>query len=272
MVKITRIVIQKRNNERFNVYVDRGNGEEYGFSVDQNVLVKRGLKKGLEIEKNELDRIIYDDEIMKAFHLCLNYLSFRMRSEKEIKNYLLEKGREQPIIDEVIERLKMQNLVNDRAFAKAYVHTKQKTTSKGPQLLKQELKAKGVGETFIEEALSAYSHEEQKEFLKKWIEKQSQRSTKDSAAVFKRKLGNRLLQKGFSYSVIESAMEQVNLEIDENEEWEALCLQGEKAWRKYQGKLKGWELLQRVKQTLYRKGFPLHLIEQYLSRLEKENE
>ena len=39
LVKITRITTQKNNSERFSIFIDKGNGEEFGFGVDQDVLI-----------------------------------------------------------------------------------------------------------------------------------------------------------------------------------------------------------------------------------------
>lgn len=45
MPVITKITTQKNSGERYNVYLDYGKGEEFGFGVDENVLIKYDLKK-----------------------------------------------------------------------------------------------------------------------------------------------------------------------------------------------------------------------------------
>ena len=45
MAVITKIEVQNASKERFNIYIDKGQGEEYGFSVDQVILIKHGLQK-----------------------------------------------------------------------------------------------------------------------------------------------------------------------------------------------------------------------------------
>ncbi|GAA3331694.1 hypothetical protein GCM10020331_089280 [Ectobacillus funiculus] len=45
MAVITKIQVQKNNKERYNIYIDKGSGEEYGFSVDGYTLVKYNLRK-----------------------------------------------------------------------------------------------------------------------------------------------------------------------------------------------------------------------------------
>ena len=46
---ITKITTQKKNKERYNIFMDEGKGEQYAFSVDEAVLIKYQLKKGMEL-------------------------------------------------------------------------------------------------------------------------------------------------------------------------------------------------------------------------------
>lgn len=59
---ITKISAQKKNTERFNIFLD----EKYAFSVDADVLVKFELTKGKELDDLEIIEIQYGDEVKKA--------------------------------------------------------------------------------------------------------------------------------------------------------------------------------------------------------------
>lgn len=76
----------------------------------------------------------------------------------------------------------------------------------------------------------------------------------------------RLQRKGFSFDVI-SALEQIEYENDEDTEKEAPRLHAEKAFRKYRYD-GSYESAMKVKQFLFRKGFSLDLIEQFLQEEE----
>ncbi|BAB04643.1 recombination regulator RecX [Halalkalibacterium halodurans] len=265
MAIITRIEVQKRNNERYNIFIHQNGQDVYAFSVDEQVLIKQGLRKGLDIDAEQMKQILYEDEVQKTFNLALHYLSYRMRSVHEVRTYLKKKDREEPIIEHVLHRLTEQRLLDDHAFAEAFIQTKRATTSKGPLKLKQELAEKGVSEKTIEGALTTFSYEEQVEQVKAWLEKQKGRTFKGSSLAWKQKLSRQLLAKGYTSPVIEEAFADVPIKQEEEEEWEALKAFGEKAMRKYAGKKTGWELQQKVKQALYRKGFSLEMIERYLN-------
>ena len=82
---ITKITQQKRDSERYNIFLD----EKFAFSVHETVLVKFGLTKDMTLEDWSISEMVYEEEISKAFNRALHYLGFRMRSEFEVKkNYL----------------------------------------------------------------------------------------------------------------------------------------------------------------------------------------
>ena len=85
MPVITKITQQKKDHERYNIFLDK----KYAFSVHETVLVKFGLTKGMSLEDWSIDEMVYEDEIRKAFNRALHYLGFRMRSEHEVKQKLL---------------------------------------------------------------------------------------------------------------------------------------------------------------------------------------
>ncbi|WP_284037347.1 recombination regulator RecX [Neobacillus sp. 114] len=273
MAIITKITTQQKNTDRFNIFMDYGKGEEFAFSVDSDVLIKFGLKKGMEVDEFSLLEIQYQDDIRKAYNLAVHYLARRIRSEKEIRDYLDEKEMEEPVINEVIHKLTAQKYINDREFAFAFVRTQANTTDKGPDVVKQELKQKGISEVILVEALKEFTQEQQIEKASKLIEKFFKKGSKDSLRTKKQKLEQMLLRKGYSYEVIQIALEDAGTRKADNAdddggggELEAIRYQGEKALWKY-SQYSGFEFEQKMKQVLYRKGFSMELIEKYLSEL-----
>lgn len=96
MAVITKIEVQKRSKERFNIYIDKGQGEEYGFSVNEVILIKHGLQKGLEIDEIALGNILYNEEVQKAYLQAISYLSYQMRTKLEIEDFLRKKKWDKP--------------------------------------------------------------------------------------------------------------------------------------------------------------------------------
>ncbi len=268
MAVITKITTQQKNKDRFNIFMDYGKGEEYAFSVDSDVLIRFQLKKGLEIDDFSIIEIQFQDDIRKAFNLAVNFLARRMRSEKEIRDYLIQKEVEEPIINEVLHKLAAHRYINDEEYAFSFVRTQMNTTDKGPDLIRMELKDRGINEAIIKHAMAEYPKEDQVEKAIKVTEKLIKKSSKESQRIAKQKAEQFLLRKGYPFEVIHLALNEAETDKEQDEEMEAIRYQGEKAYRKY-SKYSGFEYEQKMKQALYRKGFSMELIEKYLGESKK---
>jgi regulatory protein len=267
---ITKITTQQKNKERYNIFMDDGSGEKYAFSVDEAVLIKHQLKKGMEIDDLLLTEIHYDDDIRKTYNLALRYLANRMRSELEVRTYLEGKEAEPPVIQEVILKLYEYQFLDDEQYAISYVRTQINTADKGPILIKRELVEKGIKESWIDHALLEFSYELQLEKAQKICSKLGGTNKKDSARVLKQKMEQMLFRKGYHSAIISEATEK-ELSERTDEEKEAIMFQINKLERKYQ-QYEGYEYEQKMKTALFRKGFSLDQIEAYLSQRQHEDE
>lgn len=271
MIKIVRITTQKNNTERFNIFVDRGNGEEYGFSVDQDVFIEFGLRKGNSYSETELNDILHKDEIKKAYNLALNFLSYRMRSEKEIHDYLITKTFAEDIIKSVLQRLRDNNFVNDLEFALAFVSSRIQTSVKGPILIRQELYKKGLSEANIIEGLKVYTEEKQLEIASSFAGKNANQRKNLSDYQIRQKIGQALISKGFPHEIIQTALNEMTIKKDDDERFYAVTVQGNKAIKKYCSKYEGWELTQKVKQYLFQRGFNSEDIDVFINQLQESD-
>ncbi|WP_347861320.1 recombination regulator RecX [Salimicrobium sp. PL1-032A] len=264
MPAISKITVQQKNKSRFNIFLKRGDQEQFEFGVSEDILVQYNLHKGMELSEDDIKQLKNKDELHKSYTRAIHYLSYRMRSEKEVFDYLIEKEVEEEDAKDIINRLYKERLLDDRAFAESFVRTKIATSSKGPVLLKQELLRKGVPEDDIDPALEFYSFDDQYQKARKIGMKKVNDSSKKS---FQQKLQaakQTLMQKGFTQEVIQEVSMQLKEEKEDSVEWESIVIQGEKALRKYEKKAEGFELKQKVMAALYRKGFSHELIQRFL--------
>ena len=266
MQVITKIARQKNNKERYNIYIN----EQYAFPVDEGTLIKFGLQKGKVLEQIEIDEIQYEDEIAKAFNKALGFLSFQMRSEHEVKMKLLQAGHGEAVVQEALHKLTDLGFLNDESFSKALLETRKRTAKKGPAAIKQDLQKKGIDKSLQTRVLDSFSHDEQLELAMELAQKAVRASDNKTPAQVKQKIQDVLLRKGYSYTVVTEILEQIKLERKEDE-WSTLIEnQGEKVWRKYASKFEGFELYQKVKQSLYQKGFPIDVITEFIEQKEQQ--
>lgn len=152
-MKITKIEVQKKNKNRVNLYLD--NAFNCGLSLE--VVVKYGLKEGKELNQELLDFLCDSSEKEVAMNKAISYIARYQKTEKEIQEYLLKKGFEDEIIQEVIKKLKEYNFIDDDLFAQNYI--KYKTRSVGKRKLAYELRKKGIKETLIDNNIDIYSQD-----------------------------------------------------------------------------------------------------------------
>lgn len=139
-MKITKLAYQRKDQNRVNVYVD----DKYAVGLDVNDLVKLGLYKDQEISAEQLTKIIGESEFGKLFNASLNFLSYRPRSEWEIRHKLKFKTNDQKLIDSIIEKLKTIGQINDSDFAKWFVDQRNTFRPKGKRAIAMELRRLGV--------------------------------------------------------------------------------------------------------------------------------
>ncbi len=90
---------------------------------------------------------------MDCKNSAIKLLTFRDRTEKELRDRLTEKGFEEGEIEETLELLKGYGYIDDERYAKKFVSDGINVRGHGPGRIKIELLKKGVDREIIEAAL-----------------------------------------------------------------------------------------------------------------------
>lgn len=259
MAVITMIEAQKRSG-RFNIYVDG----HYAFPVSDSVLVDFRLYKGMEIDKELEERLTAADDVAKAYNRALDYLSHQLRTEKEVQDKLTTLEIPEDTIEQTLKKLRDFSLVDDAHYAASYVRTMMHTGDKGPRVIRQHLRQKGVGEKVIDDALVLFTPAEQLAVGTAVAQKLAKRYQHNSTRNREQKMRQGLMTRGFGGDAIKTMLDAVDLTPDVDEQRALLAKQGEKLWHRYRA-LSESERQYKTKQALYRKGFKLDDISQWLA-------
>ena len=130
-------------------------------------------------------------------------------------------------------------------------------------------KEKGVQTELIERAIKECAYDDQLQAAQKIMVKFLAGTKKDSKKILLQKLEQTLVRKGYSTAIIQEVKRMPEIMEMESDELETIRIHGEKARRKF-AKYTGYEFTQKMKQFLYRKGFSMDLIEQYLDEIDNE--
>lgn len=197
--KITALKFQKHNKDRVNVYLD--GAFAFGLAAVEAVHLRVG--QGLSAE--EIVELQMKDEIERSYERALNYLSYRPRSEFEVRHNLRGKDVEEQVIDVVVGRLRRADLLDDRAFARYWVENRARFNPRGLRGLRYELRRKGVAHEIIDEVLEDFDVDDA---ARKAVEAGARRLSREAPEDFRRKLKAYMARRGFSYGLIKPLIEE----------------------------------------------------------------
>lgn len=149
MPKITAVEKQKRRPDRVSVFVDGSFAAGLAAASARDL----GLAAGRELAEDELRAMALAAEVDRAYGRALRYLRPRLRSRLELERRLKRYGYGADVIDAVIRLLAERRLLDDRAFAGAWVRDRVRLKPKSRRALRAELAAKGVAPEEVEAAL-----------------------------------------------------------------------------------------------------------------------
>ena len=193
MKKITAISVQKKNPNRVNIHLDG----EYAFGVAR--ITAAWLKIGEELSDEKIAKLLAEDAREWAYQQALLFLSYRARSEKEIRQNLRKHEMPEEVIEETIERLRKAGLANDNEFAQAWVENRSTFRPRSRRALAVELRQKGLDDETVHSAVSGVDEEA---LAYEAAQKRLGRLTGLEWNEFRKKLSEFLARRGFPYSVI----------------------------------------------------------------------
>ena len=120
MPTISALEPQQRRKGRINVFVDG----KFVIGVGDAVVVDLGLRLGREMTADRLLEIAGAEEIHKATEAALFLLEVRARSRREIETRLSQKGYEEEVVLQVLEKLTRLELLDDAQFAAQWVEAR----------------------------------------------------------------------------------------------------------------------------------------------------
>ena len=108
----------------------------------------------------------------EALKRALKFLSYRPRSEAEVRTKLAQSGFSAKIVEPALEKLRSLKLLDDEAFARSFTQVRIEGRGYGPLRLERELRQKGVAQPIVGKILSeAFGKQEGKESARALVEK-----------------------------------------------------------------------------------------------------
>ena len=183
---------------------------KFAFSLEAEVAIKEELKVGQELAEGGIETLIKSDQLQRCHNAAAHYLGYRPRSEQEMRQRLLKRGFSDEFVEAVLKRLKEQGLVDDMAFAQFWRDNRQSFSPRSQRLVRLELRQKEVSSVIIEQVVSTINDGDNAyRVATNW----AHRLPLSDYESFRRRLGEYLKRRGFSYGVIKETIERLWQEI-----------------------------------------------------------
>jgi regulatory protein len=142
----------------------------------------------------------------QAKDLCLRVLTDRARTRHELAEVLADEGVPEDVATSVLDRLVELRLLDDAAYAEAFVRSRQRAGA-AKRSLTRELRSKGVGEDEAEAALSTIDPEQEREAAFQLAVRRATRTSGLPLEVRRRRLYGVLARRGYPSDVVAAAVE-----------------------------------------------------------------
>lgn len=201
MSVITAIKNGKRQ-QRVNIHLDG----KYAFSLEEALVTHEGLEVGKELSPQQVEKLVNTDHYQRCLAAALNYLSYRPRSEVEIKERLYRRGFDTESITSTLEHLKELGLMDDKVFAEFWRDNRLTFRPRSRWVTGRELRQKGVQPEIINQVVAGIDDSDTA-----YQAAQSKLRSLSLAdyEVFRRRLGDFLRRRGFSYGVANETVRRV---------------------------------------------------------------
>jgi len=202
MNKITAIRFRKDRGKRVNIFLDG----RFAFSLEAEVAIKEGLQVGQELSNSHIEALAQSDHFHRCLNVALRYLSYRPRSEFELRQRLCQRGFDGAGVEAALARLKEQGLVDDIAFAQFWKDNRESFSPRSRWLTKLELKQKGVAEEVIDQVANVIDDHNS---AYRAARNKARSLPRSDYQGFRHRLGEYLKRRGFSYEVINHTVERL---------------------------------------------------------------
>jgi len=188
---------QPNKPERVFLDVD---GRYIGALSDIEVYERR-LAVGLLLDADTLATLQERAAHQSLLDATLHYVSFRPRSEQELRRYLRYRGASDEAAEAVVADLRPLGQVDDEAFARFWMDNRQRFRPRGERLVRSELRAKGVTSETLDAVEEADPPVDQEELAVRAAQSHVRRLQGEPWLEFRRKLTAYLLRRGFDYGI-----------------------------------------------------------------------
>ncbi len=199
-------IIPQKNKKFYSIFIDG----EFKFSLSESDLKYLNLNVNDTISNEKLNFFIDTYVKQRAFDYAYKLLSKKMVSETFLYDKLKDKNFPLSIIEEVINKLKEINYINDEKFIEEYAYEKVNYKKIGPFRLYAELKNKKFKEKLIKKTIDKiFSKVDEVKIAKESLNKKFKNIDKEIDIKTLKKIESFLRSRGFTSETIYQIIKEI---------------------------------------------------------------
>ena len=208
--RVTALRPTKRDPDRIAVDLDGS----FAFALPAQLVADERVDVGDMLDVDRVTALLAADQASRATEAALVFLSYRPRSEKDVRDRLRRGGYELNAIEHAIGRLHEWRYLDDADFARRWVENRTAHRPRGRRLLQQELRHKGIDGEIARDVIDEADLDEAGA-AEALARRRLPSYAGDEPAAIRRRLGAYLARRGYGYDVIRTALDRALGEADD---------------------------------------------------------
>lgn len=237
---------------KYNIVID---GES--IITYEDVILENGLLYKKEIDKNTYNNILKSTQFYDIYDKVVKLLLKSRKSEHQINDYLDKKNIPESDKMRIIEKLKSVKLIDDIAYAKAFINDKLLLNKWGINKIRLELINQDIDINVIENEISNVDESILNSNMEKIIIKKINSNHKYSNYQLKNKILQDMINLGYRKEFV---LEIINKNMMDDTKF--VKKEYDRLYKRLVKKYSGKELEFKIKQGLIKKGFDVKKIEE----------
>jgi len=196
----------KKTKDKYQLFMD--NGEV--VDTFEDVIINNNLLYNKDVDMEKYNKISKDNEFQQYYNDCLKYIKSRLRSQKEIEEFLKRKKVSDNLINDVVSRLIKDRFIDDENYCRCFIHDKMSFSTQGEYRIINDLKKAGIDEDIIYRNYDLFNKEILQEKIDKLIDKYLKSNKNKTGNILKNKIYVNLMNQGFSKEMILTSLNKYN--------------------------------------------------------------
>ena len=175
----------------------------------ENVIIDTNLLYKKEITNEEYNNLVSLNNYQDIYNKVIKYIGIRLRSKKEITDYLKKMDLSIEVVDDILNKLITNKYIDDERFSQAYIKDKYNFSNNGPYKIINELVKLGIDKDMAYTyTFDIITNEEEK--INKLINKYVKSDKKHDWYYLRNKIYNNLINLGYSKEIVINILNNYN--------------------------------------------------------------